>query len=196
MIHSHFVHLHVHTEYSLLDGACRIDDLIKLAKKYHMPALAITDHGNMFGVVEFYENAMKEGIKPIIGCEVYISPKSRFEKDAKGISDASYHLVLLAKDKTGYKNLMELVSRGYLEGFYYRPRIDKEILKEFSGGLICLSSCLKGEIASLFLAGRPEDAKNVAKFYKDIFPQGDFFLEIQNNGLKEQEAVLKNLISL
>ncbi|MDD5772647.1 MAG: DNA polymerase III subunit alpha [bacterium] len=196
MIHSHFVHLHVHTEFSLLDGACRIDDLIKLAKKYRMPALAITDHGNMFGAIEFYEKAMKEGIKPIIGCEVYIAPGSRFDKESKGISDVAYHLVLLVKNKAGYKNLMQLVSKGYLEGFYYRPRIDKEILKEFSGGLICLSSCLKGEIANLFLNGRPEDAKNAAKFYKDLFPKGDFFLEIQNNGLKEQADVLENLVSL
>ncbi|MEW6089010.1 MAG: DNA polymerase III subunit alpha [bacterium] len=196
MVHSHFVHLHVHTEYSLLDGACRIDDLIKLAKKYHMPALAITDHGNMFGAIEFYEKAMKEGIKPVIGCEVYIAPNSRFEKESRGISDASYHLVLLAKDKTGYKNLMELVSKGYLEGFYYRPRIDKEILREFSRGLICLSSCLKGEIANLILSGRLDDAKKTANFYKDIFPPGDFFLEIQNNGLKEQSAVSESLIML
>lgn len=196
MLHSHFVHLHVHTEYSLLDGACRINDLVKLAKKYRMPALAITDHGNMFGAIEFYEGAIKEGIKPIVGCEVYVAPKSRFERDAKGISDASYHLVLLAKDKAGYKNLIELVSKGYLEGFYYRPRIDKELLKERSSGLICLSGCIKGEIASLLLAGRVEEAKDVAKFYRDIFPAGDFFLEIQNNGLKEQETVLKNLVSL
>ena len=129
MKHAEFVHLHLHTQYSLLDGAIRLDDLFNKAHHYKMPALAITDHGNMFGAVEFYQEAYKSGIKPIIGCEVYIAPGSRWEKDARGIKDTSYHLILLAKDHTGYKNLMLLVSKGYLEGFYYRPRIDKELLK-------------------------------------------------------------------
>ncbi|MFC1644215.1 PHP domain-containing protein, partial [Candidatus Omnitrophota bacterium] len=144
---SDFVHLHIHTQYSLLDGACRLDELLDLAGKYNMPACAITDHGNMFGVVEFYEKARKRGIKPIIGCEIYVAPESRFDKTSHGIKGASYHLVLLAKNMTGYKNLMEIVSIGYLEGFYYKPRVDKEVLARHSKGLVALSACLKGEVA-------------------------------------------------
>ncbi|MCK9572749.1 MAG: PHP domain-containing protein, partial [Candidatus Omnitrophica bacterium] len=136
MPHSDFVHLHLHTQYSLLDGACRIADILALAKQYKMDSLAITDHGNMFGAMEFYLEARKSGIKPIIGCEVYVAPKSRFEKGGTGISEAANHLILLAKDETGYVNLMKLVSSAYLEGFYYRPRIDKEILSQHSKGLI------------------------------------------------------------
>ena len=149
MKHSEFVHLHIHTQYSLLDGAIRLDDLFKKAHKYKMPALAITDHGNMFGAIDFYQKAYNSGIKPIIGCEVYVAPGSRFEKDSRGIKDTSYHLILLAKDQIGYKNLLSLVSKGYLEGFYYRPRIDKELLKTHNEGLIALSSCLHGEIPVL-----------------------------------------------
>ncbi|NOQ85731.1 MAG: PHP domain-containing protein, partial [Deltaproteobacteria bacterium] len=148
MKHSEFVHLHLHTQYSLLDGAIRFNDLFKKAHQYKMPALAITDHGNMFGTIEFYQEAYKAGIKPIIGCEVYVAPGSRWEKDARGIKDTSHHLILLAKDHIGYKNLMFLVSKGYLEGFYYRPRIDKELLRTHNEGLIALSSCLHGEIAT------------------------------------------------
>ncbi len=140
--HADFVHLHVHSQYSLLDGACRIHDLVDAARRYNMPALAITDHGNLFGVIEFYDACMKGGVKPIIGVETYVAPGSRLEKEAKGISDASHHLILLAKDESGYKNLLKLISAAHLEGFYYRPRIDKELLAKHSKGLICLSSCL------------------------------------------------------
>ncbi|MDY6864128.1 MAG: PHP domain-containing protein, partial [Thermodesulfobacteriota bacterium] len=153
-----FVHLHIHTEYSLLDGAIRIDDLMKKAKEYNIPALAITDHGNMFGVIEFYRKARDSGIKPIIGCEVYVAPESRFKKGTQGIKDSSYHLILLAENSTGYKNLIKLVSSGYLEGFYYRPRIDKELLRNYGKGLIALSSCMHGEIPSLILNGQEKKA--------------------------------------
>jgi len=143
--HSNFVHLHVHTEYSLLDGACRIKELVAKAKKYKMPALAITDHGVMYGVIQFYKEAIRQGVKPIIGCEVYVAPNSRFDKSTQR-KETPYHLILLAKNNEGYKNLMKLVTLSYLEGFYYKPRIDKEILREYSKGLIGLSACLKGEI--------------------------------------------------
>ena len=149
MPRSEFIHLHLHTQYSLLDGACRIPELLSLANQYKMDSLAITDHGNMFGAIDFYLAAQKAGIKPIIGCEVYIAPQSRFEKGSGSIDEASYHLILLAKDETGYQNLMKLVSIGYLEGFYYRPRIDKDSLSQYQQGLIGLSSCLKGQIPSL-----------------------------------------------
>ena len=157
-MHSEFVHLHLHTQYSLLDGACRIADILNLAKQYKMDSLAITDHGNMFGAVEFYMAAQKAGIKPIIGCEVYVAPKSRLEKSSAQVEDASYHLILLAKDETGYQNLMKLVSSGYLEGFYYKPRIDKEILTKYSSGLIGLTACLKGEIPVMLRQRRFNDA--------------------------------------
>ena len=162
MLHSDFVHLHVHTQYSLLDGACLIEELIKLAHSFKMPALAITDHGNMFGAIDFYLAAKKIGIKPVIGCEVYIAPESRHKKTAHSIQDASHHFILLAKDKTGYGNLMKLVSIGYLEGFYYRPRIDKEALSQYSKGLIGLTACLKGEVACLLQQDKINDAIKVA----------------------------------
>ncbi len=146
MKHADFVHLHLHTQFSLLDGAIRLEELFQKAKEYRMPALAITDHGTMFGAIEFYQQAQKNGIKPIIGCEVYVAPGSRFEKTSKGPSEASYHLILLAKNLTGYRNLMKLVSAAYFEGFYYRPRVDKELLQANHEGLIALSACLQGEI--------------------------------------------------
>ena len=191
MNNSNFVHLHVHTQYSLLDGACRINRLIEKATQWEMPALTITDHGNMFGVVEFYEAVKRAGIKPIIGCEVYVAPKSRFEKSSRGIADASFHLVLLVKDKQGYQNLIRLVSAGYLEGFYYRPRIDKELLNQHHEGLIALSGCLKGEIPYLLARGMREDACKVAIDYKEIMGKDNYFLEIQSNGIPEQE-ILEN----
>src|SRR5881628_1928298 len=142
MKHSDFVHLHLHTEYSLLDGACRIGDAVDKARAAKMPAIAITDHGNMFGVVEFYKEASEKGLKPIIGCESYIAPGSRFDKKSGSAREAAFHLVLLAKDETGYKNLVKLISAAHLEGFYYKPRIDKEILAQHSKGLIGFTSCL------------------------------------------------------
>ncbi|MFH0839481.1 MAG: DNA polymerase III subunit alpha [Candidatus Omnitrophota bacterium] len=188
MKHSEFVHLHVHTQYSLLDGACLIPKLLEAAKTERMPALAITDHGNMFGAIEFYVQALGHGIKPLIGSEVYIAPDSRFEKSAHGIHDASFHLLLLAKDMEGYKNLMKLITAGYLEGFYYRPRIDKELLSQHSKGLVCLSACLKGEIPHLIKSQQIEQARNTAIFFKEIFGK-DFYLELQDNLIKEQYAV-------
>jgi len=161
-----------------------------------MPAIAITDHGNMFGAIEFYDQAMKIGVKPIIGCETYIAPDSRFEKSAHGIQEASFHLILLAKDEIGYKNLMKLVTAGYLEGFYYRPRIDKDILAEHSKGLVCLSACLKGEIPHLIQIDRMDQAKNVCVQFRDMFDKGDFYLELQDNKIPEQSKVNRELIKL
>ncbi len=194
--HARFVHLHVHTEYSLLDGACRLKDLVKAARDYHMPALAITDHGNMFGAIDFYRAAMARGVKPIIGCEVYVAPQSRFEKSLKPGKETSYHLVLLAKDETGYKNLLKLASVAYLEGFYYKPRVDKEILAKYHEGLIALSGCLKGEIPILVLDNKIEEAKRVALEYKGIFGQENFFLELHDHGIEEQKRVNTKLISM
>lgn len=193
-MHANFAHLHVHTQYSLLDGACLIEELLKLALEHKLPALAITDHGNMFGVIEFYQQALNAGIKPILGCEVYIAPDSRFEKSSHGIQEASFHLILLAKDQTGYKNLIRLVSLGYLEGFYYRPRIDKELLKKYSKGLVCLSSCLKGEIPYLIQTDRLDQMQAVALEFKEMFEKGDFYFEIMDNGIPEQEKVNRCLI--
>ncbi len=194
MQHSEFVHLHLHTQYSLLDGACLLESLIQKVKDYRMPACAITDHGNMFGAIEFYDLAMRNGIKPIIGSEVYIAPDSRFEKSSHGIHEASFHLILLAKNETGYKNLMKLVSIGFLEGFYYRPRIDKEILVKYKDGLICTSACLKGEIPHLIYTNQLDQAKKVVDEYKNIFGKENFYLEIQDNLIPEQETVNRELM--
>ena len=191
-----FVHLHVHTQFSLLDGACRLNELLDLAKKYDMPACAITDHGNMFGAIEFYEKAVSKGVKPIIGSEIYVAPESRFDKTSHGIKGASYHLVLLAKNLTGYKNLMELVSIGYLEGFYYKPRVDKEVLRKHSKGLIALSACLGGEIPHFLMSNQHDEARKVAKEYADIFGEDNFYLEIQDNQLSEQNKVNSEIIKL
>ena len=196
MPHSEFVHLHLHTQYSLLDGACRIPELLELAKQYKMDSLAITDHGNMFGAVEFYMEAQKAGIKPIIGCEAYIAPGSRLDKTPVGMDEASFHLILLAKDEEGYHNLMKLVSSGYLEGFYYRPRIDKEILSSHAKGLIGLSACLKGEIPVLLQQKRFNDALKAADTYQQILGKGNFYLEVQENGIAEQKIVNDGLVKI
>ncbi|MDP8299649.1 MAG: DNA polymerase III subunit alpha, partial [Candidatus Tantalella remota] len=193
---SDFVHLHVHTQYSLLDGACRLDRLLDLANSYNMPACAITDHGNMFGVIEFYQKAQARGIKPIIGCEIYVAPESRFDKTSHGIKGASHHLVLLARNLTGYKNLMEIVSLGYLEGFYYKPRVDKEVLARCSKGLIAMSACLKGEVAHFLLSDQWDEAKKRATEYSEIFGKDDFYLEIQDNRMEEQFKLNNLLIKL
>ena len=190
-----FVHLHVHTEYSLLDGASAINRLLKKAQQLGMPALAITDHGVMYGVIDFYQAAKKQGIKPIIGCEVYVAPRSRFEKTPK-IDDQYHHLVLLAENMEGYRNLLKLVSLGWTEGFYYRPRVDKEILAQYSQGLIALSGCLAGEIAQKLLDKQYEQAKLVALEYQCIFGKENFFLELQDQRLAEQQHLNKLLVSL
>ncbi len=196
MPHSDFVHLHVHTQYSLLDGACQIEQLLKIAAQLKMPALAITDHGNMFGAIDFYLSCQKAGIKPIIGCEAYIAPGSRLEKTSRGIQEAAYHLILLAQDEEGYKNLMKLVSIGYLEGFYYRPRIDKEVLSRHSKGIIGLTSCLKGEIPFLLQKGLYNEALKTTDDYLQIFGRDNFFLELQENQIPEQTTVNQGLLKI
>jgi len=190
-----FVHLHVHTQYSLLDGAIRIDDLLYRSKEFDMDSVSITDHGTMFGAVDFYEKANKAGIKPIIGCECYLAPRSLKDKtpqDAKGLS----HLILLAENQEGYKNLCKLVTIAQLEGFYYKPRIDREILREYSTGLIALSACLHGEIPTLIRRDRIDEADDAARMYLDIFGEGNFFLEVQNNGIDIQEKVNIGLLEM
>lgn len=191
-----FVHLHVHTEYSLLDGAIRIDELLSKIKSYGMDAVAITDHGVMYGTVDFYKKAKELGIKPILGCEVYVAPGSRFEKVAVKGSEPAFHLVLLAKDKEGYQNLTELVSRAFLEGFYYKPRVDKQLLREYSQGLIALSACLAGEVPRSILNGEIKEAEKIALEYREIFGADNFFLEIQDNQIPEQESVNQALIEI
>ena len=196
MKNSEFVHLHNHTQYSLLDGASLLTELIKLAQLYNMPSVAITDHGNMFGAIEFYLLCKQANIKPIIGCEMYMAPASRFDKSSHGIQDAAYHLVLLAKDEQGYHNLMKLVSIGYLEGFYYRPRIDREILSAYSKGLVCLSACLKGEIPHLILSNQQDQAYRVAGEFDELFGKGNFYLEMMDHGIPEQKKVNTALIEM
>ncbi len=195
MHHAGFVHLHIHTQYSLLDGANRIDDLIASAVEYGMPALAITDHGNMFGAIEFYQKARKAGVKPIIGCECYVAPNARTEKTG-GAHDSAYHLILLTRNIDGYRNLMRLVSLGYTEGFYYKPRIDKEALRQYSGGLIGLSACLKGEVPKKLLAKDKDGAREAALEYREILGPENFYLEIQDNGLEEQKELNRLLAEL
>ena len=197
MEHSRFVHLHCHTEYSLLDGANKVDKLFERIKALKQPAVAMTDHGNMFGAVEFYREASSHGIKPIIGCEIYVAPTSRFEKKGvdKGPKEYNNHLILLAMNNEGYRNLCKLVSLGYMEGFYYKPRIDKELLRELNGGLIALSACLQGEVSQALNYGIYEKAKAAAETYAAIF--GDrYYIEIQDNKLAEQEKVNRQLVEL
>jgi DNA polymerase-3 subunit alpha len=197
MEHADFVHLHVHTDYSLLDGACQIGPLVELARSYRLPALAITDHGNMFGAVEFYKKARDAGIKPIIGSEVYVAIGDRRERTAvEGITHGSFHLVLLVKDDEGYHNLIKLSTTGYLDGFYYRPRIDKEYLAEHAKGLICMSACTSGEISHYILAGDMERAQEAAAFYRDLFEPGDFYLELMNIGFEENLVVNDGLAQI
>ena len=187
-----FTHLHIHTQYSLLDGMCRIPQLVKRAKELGMDSLAITDHGAVYGVIEFYLAAREAGIKPIIGCEFYVAPNSRFSRDA---SDKKHcHLVLLAKNQTGYHNLIQLATKAQLEGFYYKPRVDKELLQQYHDGLIALSACVSGEVPRLVLEGRLQEAKQAALWYKQIF--SDFYLEIQRHPIPELEQVNHGLISL
>jgi DNA polymerase-3 subunit alpha len=196
MHHSDYVPLHLHTEYSLLDGAIKIKELMKAASRYRMPAIAITDHGNLFGAVEFYQAATREGIKPIIGCETYITPGSRFNRSKTSGSENAFHLILLAKDLNGYRNLVTMVSKAYLEGFYYKPRIDQDLLEQYSGGLIGLSSCLHGEVPYYLSQDMIEEARDAALRYKHLLGPENFFLELQDNGLPEQEEVNRKLVSL
>jgi len=191
-----FVHLHTHTEYSLLDGASRIGALFEQAREFQMPALAVTDHGSMFGALEFYEAGRAAGVKPILGVEAYVAPGSRFDR-TPGESEEKYrHLTILARDDAGYRNLLRLVTDAHLEGFYHRPRIDKELLAERSGGLIGLSGCLASEVARLLVGGQDAKAAGVAASYRDLFGEGNFFLEVQDHGLAEQRTVLPKLVEM
>ena len=190
-----FTHLHVHSEYSLLDGACRIEPMLEKIKSMGQTSVAITDHGVMYGVIDFYKAAKQMGIKPIIGCEVYVAPRTRFDK-VHGIDNDRYHLVLLCKNNEGYKNLIQLVSEGFVNGFYTKPRIDKELLEKHHEGIIALSGCLAGEISQALLKNDYEEAKKVALWYNDVFGNGNFYLEIQNHGLEEQLRINPDLIRL
>ena len=191
---SNFVHLHVHSEFSLLDGANRIKDLPARAKELGMDSIALTDPGVMFGVVDFYKECKKQGVKPIIGCEVYVAPRTRFDKEPN-IDNRYYHLILLAKNETGYKNLTHLVSMGFTEGFYYKPRIDYEILEKYHEGLVCLSACLAGNVNREILNNNIEKAEEVALWHKNLFGE-DYYLEIQPNGLPEQVLANQKLIEM
>ena len=191
-----FIHLHNHSEHSILDGALSIDALVEAAWKNKMPALALTDHGNIFGAVSFFQKAKERGIKPILGCELYVAPQSRLEKKAEKREPTHYHLIILVKNEEGYKNLCQLITRAYLEGFYYRPRIDKELLGQHSEGLIALSGCIKGEISHYLLLGEEEKAERAALEYASVFPKGDFYIELQDHGLKEEKEIKALLVAL
>ncbi|MCU0821028.1 MAG: DNA polymerase III subunit alpha [Spirochaetes bacterium] len=192
-----FIHLHNHSDYSVLDGAITLDRLIGRAKELGMPGVAVTDHGNLFGAVDFYQKATKAGIKPVIGQEFYVAPRSRFDRDTKSKGkDASYHLILIAKNNTGYQNLIKLSSIGYLEGFYYRPRIDMEVLEKYREGLICSSACIKGEIPSLFLEGKDKEAALAAGRFYELFGKDNYYLELQDHGMPEQKKASAELIKL
>ena len=193
---SQFVHLHVHSHYSLLDGAGRIKDLAKTAKAHGMTALALTDHGNLFGAVDFYTACREAGIRPILGMEAYISPTRRQDRSMGRIETAAYHLLLLAMNQAGWRNLIKLSSRAYLEGFYYRPRVDRELLSQLNEGLVCTSACLGGEVPTALLANQPDIARRIAGEYRDIFGRDRFFIEIQNQGLADQDRVNPRLVAL
>ena len=190
-----FVHLHVHTEYSLLDGACRIDRVAKRARELGQTALAVTDHGVMYGAVNFYKACVAEGIKPIIGCEVYVAPRGRTQKE-HGLDNNYSHLILLCRNETGYRNLCYLVSQGFVEGFYIRPRIDWELLAEHAEGLICLSGCLAGEIPQALIHNEYERAKKRALMLRETFGEENFYLEIQDHGIQEEKRAARELIRL
>ncbi len=193
MSHADFVHLHLHTEYSLLDGACRLDRLVDKAHELKFSSLAITDHGAMHGAIEFYQAARAKGIKPIIGCEVYVAPGSRLERK-KVEGDKYHHLGLLAKDETGYKNLIKLATAAHLEGYYYKPRIDKEILAKHSEGLIAMSGCLASEIPDWIMKDQVDKARDAVDWYKQTLGPENFYLELQNHGIPEQAKVNSHLI--
>ncbi len=191
-----FTHLHVHTEYSLLDGSSKIKEITKRAAELGMNSLAITDHGVMYGVIDFYRAALDNGIKPIIGCEVYVAPGSRFDKEANSGEDRYYHLILLAENNKGYENLCKIVSKGFVDGFYYKPRVDYEVLQQFHQGIICLSACLAGEVQRYLARGDYENGKAAALRYVDIFGKENYFLELQDHGIPEQRTVNQQLLRL
>lgn len=191
-----FAHLHVHTEYSLLDGSNKITEYVSQVKALGMTAAAITDHGVMYGVIDFYKAAKAAGIKPIIGCEVYVAPVSRFDREQSHGEDRYYHLILLAENNTGYANLMKIVSRSFTEGFYYKPRVDMDLLREFHEGIIASSACLAGEVAREIVRGSPDGARAAAKRYEDIFGKGNYFLELQDHGYTDQQTVNAELLRI
>ena len=196
MEHSKFVHLHLHTDFSLLDGANDIGALMKEAEAKKMPAIAMTDHGNLFGAISFYETAMHHGIKPIIGCELYVAKGARTERSSSEGEKANHHLTVLATSDEGYRNLVTLVSTAYLDGFYYRPRVDKELLSKHHRGIIALSGCLNGEVESKLQGEQDQAALEVAGQWQDIFGKENFFLEIQDHGLEKQRFVNPRLVAL
>lgn len=191
-----FVHLHVHTEYSLLDGSNKIKEYVARVKELGMDSAAITDHGVMYGVIDFYREAKAAGIKPILGCEIYVAPNSRFDKELTGGEDRYYHLVLLAENNTGYANLMKIVSKGFTEGYYYKPRVDMEVLEQYHEGIIALSACLAGEVQRYIVKGLPEEARKAARRYEACFGKGNYFLELQDHGIPEQRLVNTELLKM
>ena len=191
-----FTHLHVHTEYSLLDGSNKIKEYVSRVKELGMDSAAITDHGVMYGVIDFYRAAREAGINPVLGCEVYVAPGSRFDREPGSSEDRYYHLVLLAENNTGYSNLMKIVSKGFVEGYYYRPRVDLEVLREYHEGIIALSACLAGEVARYLQRGMYDQAREAALRYQEIFGQGNFFLELQDHGIPEQQMVNQQLLRI
>ena len=191
-----FTHLHVHTEYSLLDGSSKIGELAARAKELGMDSMAITDHGVMYGVIDFYRAARAAGVKPIIGCEVYVSPGSRFDRETVHGEDRYYHLVLLAENNTGYQNLMKIVSKGFVDGFYYKPRVDLEILRQYHEGIIALSACLAGEVQRYLERGLYQQGKEAALRYEEIFGKNNFFLELQDHGIPAQKTVNQALLRM
>lgn len=190
-----FTHLHLHTEYSLLDGACRIEELASCAKSLGFKSLAITDHGVLYGAVAFYKACKAQGIKPIIGCEVYVAPRSRFDK-VHNVDSQRYHLILLCKNETGYKNLIKLVSSAWVDGFYTKPRVDREILEKYHEGLIALSGCLFGEVAQKITQRDFEGAAETACWYKSVFGEGNYYLEVQNHGMLEEKDVFDGVLGI
>ena len=191
-----FTHLHVHTEYSLLDGSNKIKEYVARVKELGMDSAAITDHGVMYGCIDFYRAAKEAGINPILGCEVYVAPGSRFDKEVQHGEDRYYHLVLLAENNQGYSNLMKIVSAGFVEGYYYKPRVDLEVLEKYHEGIIALSACLAGEIPRFLTRGLYEEGKRAALRYREIFGKNNFFLELQNHGIREQEIVNQQLVRM
>ena len=193
-----FTHLHVHTEYSLLDGSNKIKEYVARVKELGMDSAAITDHGVMFGVIDFYRAAKEAGINPILACEVYVAPGSRFDRELgrAGGDDRYYHLVLLAENNTGYANLVKIVSKGFVDGFYYKPRVDMEVLEQYHEGIIALSACLAGEVQRNLLRGFYDEARAAALKYEKTFGKGNFFLELQDHGIPEQKTVNQQLIRM
>ena len=191
-----FTHLHTHTEYSLLDGSNKIKEYVARVKELGMNSAAITDHGVMYGVIEFYKTCKAAEINPVIGCEVYVAPNSRLERETSHGEDRYYHLILLAENNRGYENLMKIVSIGFTEGYYYRPRVDFETLEKYHEGLICLSACLAGEIPRYIVRGFYEEAKAVALKYAECFGRDNFFLELQDHGIADQKIVNQQLIRM